>query len=68
MLNPICFLSINLLTDSRCAARHKTHFFNILARIEFEVLFFDQNYEIYNIINTINHQNINIVTALSYNI
>ena len=39
-----------------------------MAIIEFEILFFEQNYLIFNIINTIHLQNINIVTAFSYNI
>ena len=29
--------------DLRCASRHKNHFFNIIAIIEFEILLFGQN-------------------------
>ena len=39
-------------------------FFNIIAIIEFEIWLFGQYYLISYIINTINHQNINIVTVL----
>ena len=59
--------AINLLTNSRCASRYKNHFFNIIAIIEFKILFFKENYLISNILNTINLQNITIVSAFSYN-
>ena len=65
---PYLLQAINLLTYSRFAARHKNHFFNIMAINKFEILLFKQNYQVSNIINTSNLQNINIVAAFSYNI
>ena len=65
---PYLLQAIYHLADSRCAAWHKIYLFNIIAIIEFEILLFGQNRLISNIINTINLQNIIIVSVFSYNI
>ena len=68
ILYPYWLQAINLFTDSRCAVRHKNPFVYTIAKIEFEILLFGQNYLISIISNTINFQNINIVTAFICNI
>ena len=54
-LNPICF-KLLIISLQIQGVPHDTEniFFNIIAVIEFEILFFGQNYLISYIINTIN--------------